>query len=285
MVSLASGTWPPATSAAGQMLGLIKNHRLDRTWLWGHRDSQGRIDAVIAILPQPGRTGLCLISAPETANIAIHGRLIRHAWNQIPAQDLTMAQALLEEPHRHAHKAFAEGGFHCLATLVYLQKTIAPTPSPAPFAAPFQIETWTPNLRPAFLQALDHSYIDTRDCPDLCGRRSTEDALASHLGVGRFKPNLWLLLREAGRPAGVILINPLPQSDAAELVYLGLAPEARRRGLGTLLLLHGIHRTAAAGIGRLLLAADADNAPALRLYTTHDFLRIDRKQAWIRVRA
>ena len=39
--------------------------------------------------------------------------------------------------------------------------------------------------------ALDRSYVDTMDCPELCGMRATADILASHKATGEFDPSLW----------------------------------------------------------------------------------------------
>ncbi len=63
-----------------------------------------------------------------------------------------------------------------------------------------------------------------------------------------------------------------------ELVYLGLAPAARGRGLGGCLMRLAEARSAAAKASHLSLAVDALNAPALSLYSPPRHAA-DRQQA------
>ena len=93
-----------------------------------------------------------------------------------------------------------------------------------------------PAQRRALIEALDKSYEDTLDCPELCGVRTTEDVLASHKATGDFDPEHWWLVQLDGRPEGCVLMSRCPDQGALELVYLGLSTALRGRGLGRLLL-------------------------------------------------
>ena len=67
----------------------------------------------------------------------------------------------------------------------------------------------------------------------------------------------------SGRSAArVLLLSRIPHSDAMELVYLGLSPEARGKGWGDLMMREAMHRVAADGRKKLTLAVDSINAPA-----------------------
>lgn len=65
-----------------------------------------------------------------------------------------------------------------------------------------------------------------------------------------------------------------------ELVYLGVVPEARGRGIGRALLAQAIRDTAEMGLPQMGLAVDVANQPAVRLYEEAGFKEIRRRQAW-----
>jgi len=133
-----------------------------------------------------------------------------------------------------------------------------------------------------FVRALDASYEQTRDCPKLRGLRATEDVIAGHKAAGRFEPDLWTLLRLDGEPAGVQLLAPVDEQGCVELVYLGLAPAARGRGLATLLIHQAYAACVGVGLPLLTLAVDRANDPAVRLYRGQGFYRVARRQALVR---
>jgi ribosomal protein S18 acetylase RimI-like enzyme len=121
------------------------------------------------------------------------------------------------------------------------------------------------------------------DCPALAGQRDIEDVVAGHRAAGEFRPELWFLLMGEGEEAlGVALVAPAPPTDATELVYLGLTPAARGRGLGDVLMRQALHATHAHGLSRLTLAVDAGNGPALKLYYRHGLRRVHAKVAMMR---
>jgi ribosomal protein S18 acetylase RimI-like enzyme len=142
--------------------------------------------------------------------------------------------------------------------------------------------TYRDDRRAMLLEILDASYERTLDCPGLLGLRRTEDILAGHVSTGRFEPELWTLLLVDRRPAGAILLNPATQGRCVELVYLGLAPFARGRGLGGSLLRHGLLALDGRPERTVTLAVDDKNVPALRLYQAEGFRRVLRRLAYIR---
>jgi ribosomal protein S18 acetylase RimI-like enzyme len=69
-----------------------------------------------------------------------------------------------------------------------------------------------------------------------------------------------------------------------ELVYLGVIAQARGRGLGYALTRYAQWMTRQAGRGKLVLAVDADNAKALRLYAEAGFQSWDRRSVLVAFR-
>ena len=154
--------------------------------------------------------------------------------------------------------------------------------------------TYSPATHGLFATTIMETYRDSLDCPGLNGLRDIEDVITGHKSSGEFDPNLWFLLCEHGHngnadggdpgptPVGVLLLSRVSRMETVELVYLGLVPAARGRGLGELLLKHALALVPAAGRSRLTLAVDAINAPAMRLYYRHGLQRVGARTAMMR---
>jgi ribosomal protein S18 acetylase RimI-like enzyme len=126
------------------------------------------------------------------------------------------------------------------------------------------------------------TYEKSLDCPALNGLRHIDDILAGHKGTGSFDPRIWFVLCEGEEPIAVLLLNRVGASDLVELVYVGIVPRSRRKGLGDLLIRQALHAAAMIGCTRLSLAVDADNLPALKLYWRHGLQATGRKLALLR---
>lgn len=135
-----------------------------------------------------------------------------------------------------------------------------------------------------FVSALDSTYLETLDCPELCGMRDTRDVLESHRATGKFDPRYWwLLIDEAGVPGACLLLNPCPEQRTIELVYLGLAPATRGRGIGRALITYGLGITCATRNGwDVACAVDDRNAPARNLYESLGFVAFGKRAALVK---
>ncbi len=137
------------------------------------------------------------------------------------------------------------------------------------------------------LAALESSYVDTLDCPELCGLRTTQDILDSHFSTGTFVPELWWLVLMHGRPSGCMLFSPIAGQRATELVYLGLAPELRGKGLSSKLLSMGIaqaraHPMLQFGFEEFTCAVDTRNIPARKIYERAGFTSFAERVAFVK---
>ena len=81
---------------------------------------------------------------------------------------------------------------------------------------------------------------------------------------------------------GCLLVNLHPDVNHAEIVYLGLIPEVRGRGWGLLLTRRAQQLARERHCERVVLAVDAANEPAARLYADAGFSQFDRRAIWIR---
>ena len=70
--------------------------------------------------------------------------------------------------------------------------------------------------------------------------------------------------------------------DIAELQRIGVAPAARRAGVGSALLDEVVAEAPATGANRLLLEVREDNAGALAFYAARGFIEIDRRPRYYR---
>ncbi len=268
---------------AGRLDQLARRLGIDFDRLWVGRDERRRIGPATLIVPRPGRTAVAFISPPRRRrDVAPLVELLRRAVAAVDPAEATLIQALLDPDERLERQAFERAGFTELATLAYLQRS-APTQADHP-DAPTGVEllTYDAELRPQFLAALEQSYEQTLDCPQLRGTRETSDVLAGHQATGRFDPSLWTLVRVEGEPAAVLLLNPVPEQRCIELVYLGVGLRHRGRGLGALLLRRCLAQCAARPEGVITVAVDESNAPAVALYRRFGFYRVARKLALIR---
>jgi ribosomal protein S18 acetylase RimI-like enzyme len=171
-----------------------------------------------------------------------------------------------------------------MAELQYLQAEVRRTfPAPA-LPDGFDWITYAPAVHATFASTIVQSYRDSLDCPGLNGLRDIEDVIAGHKASGsEFDPMWWFLLRERGEPRAVLLLARTAAHGTAELVYLGLVPPARGRGLADAVMKQALHTVAASrSATTLALAVDAGNAPALRLYHRHGMRRIGSKVALMR---
>lgn len=319
---------PPA--AAERFLESAASMGLDLSLMWatesgGRGAIAGTLRQVALAVPGTGRTVMLFVSGParrrrgSLVSVAELGAgpgatreragVIRAACEQAargidgePAS--VLAQTLLETRETEAISGFDAAGFRRLGDLAYLRR-IGPPPAathgdtlPPDVAvrsiASLLADGWTPErIEAALLLALERSYIDTLDCPELCGLRSAEDVLESHRSVGRYDGGLWWLVMASGRAEGCMLLNVCPEHESVELVYLGLSPVLRGKGLGAKLLAGGLRVVQGAafdafgdqagdptpagrcvvGPGGVTCAVDTRNEPAMRLYRHAGFQR------------
>lgn len=304
-------------SAADRFIQFAADHRIRLDALWGHLDDRGRIAFAALASPSAGRTATLFASAARTGGeVAPLATLIHHVLGSMGPLDVDLAQALVDPGETRQISVYEQSGMDRLASLSYMER---PTPRrsagatpPVVWPADLRVERWecgtgdaggataapeerrtigTPSSRAELIDALERSYVGTLDCPALAGLRSGNDILDGHLHSGTFEPSLWSLLRfrsgpHAGRVAGVCLFNSSTNaasgSGSLELVYFGLVPEARGRGLGRLLLQHGLDELRDRSETTVMLAVDDRNEPAHRIYRQAGFRTRFRRIAFIR---
>lgn len=272
-------------AAAARFLDFARTTRLPLQHVWSLIDSAGRLEATALAAPAAGRTATVFASrAAVPARIDAVGRLVETAVLGLRESDVDLAQALLDPKDPDEEAIFLAGGFRKLAELDYLERPVPRFGAIVPPELPAEatIEPWTPTERDRLERLLTRTYEHTLDCPGLAGLRRTTDILDGHLASGTPLPGGWHILRVDGEDAGALLLNRNPEGTTIELVYLGLAPEARGRGFGRTLLTHGLAGLDDDPARTVVLAVDRANLPAVGLYRRAGFRFALRRTALVR---
>jgi GNAT superfamily N-acetyltransferase len=176
-----------------------------------------------------------------------------------------------------------EAGFVRLTDLVYMTRSVCnvtTTSHPRTLGNDQRWVRYSAESESLFCEAIGRSYMQSMDCPELTNVRTVPQSLSSHRAVGVFDPATWFVLVKGDEPHGVLLLNKVRREPVMEMVYMGVSQLARGSGVADLLMDQAI-RTTAAYAKSLILAVDARNEPARRLYVRWGLVEIARRAAWI----
>ena len=252
--------------------------------MWATLDESGGIRETVLCVPRAGRLGLLFVTPPRRrGRIAALVALLEHVGRSLRDEALDMAQTLLPPSQRLTRRALLDGGFHELATLLDLHRALEPVDAAwmAPLPQGVTLHAYREARRAELLSILDATYEGTLDCPRLHGMRRTADILAGLRGSNGWVPGLWTMLHLDGAPSGTVLLTPSHEPGTVELAYLGLSPVARGRGLGRVLLSHGLSLASRRGFRSVRLAVDVNNDPARKLYRHFGFEPRRRRLAFV----
>ncbi|MDB5173540.1 MAG: acetyltransferase [Phycisphaerales bacterium] len=285
---LASASHGADDAQVHEFLAFAGQRNIDVNAMWV-AEQNGRMPWALLPILSAGRTMLLFVPPhrPTGSAAAAPGLLIDAACEWFTGRDVQLAQVLLDPADESGQRLFETHGFARMAELIYLHGPVRRAAQSPVLPTSLSLVTYSADTHAQFAGAIAESYHESLDCPGLNGVRSIDDIVAGHKASGEFDPSWWLLLRERDAmgldvPLGVLLLSRLPRSDTAELVYLGLTPAARGRGLGDTLMRQAFALIAQSPLQRLSLAVDSGNAPALKLYYRYGMSRIGSKIAMMR---
>jgi mycothiol synthase len=265
-------------------LALVERGELDPAGLFVLRGRGGLMGAVLA-LALPGACGLVWPPqcAPNGNRAALEDALLQRAADWLRSRNVKVAQALLSPEESTRADALPRNGFAHVTHLWFLRHDLAPIPQL--LNPPFSLEyrSYAPSDASLFHQTLQRTYENTLDCPELNNARSVEEVVAGHRGPERFNPELWRLALADGDPVGVLLLADWHETGDWETSYVGVVPEARRRGFGRELMHKALAEARAAAAFYLTLSVDARNRPAWDLYQSLGFEPFDRREVFLAV--
>ena len=256
---------------------------IDLSLVWAGT-SDGRLEAGALLVPHPGRSGLLMATAPrDHSHAQVIGRLVETLLRDCrDLPDVRLVQALAAPGEALRSQAFVLGGMRHLASLDYMERS-AGAAGEAPRGIPdgIRLEPWDPAERDMLQRLLVDTYVETLDCPGLAQMREPADILDGHLAAGEHDPSLWTIAWSEDRPVAALLLSPSQATESLEVVYLGIVPDHRARGLGRALM----SRAISLGNGRaertIGLAVDSRNTPAVALYSRCGFRTVRRREAFV----
>jgi ribosomal protein S18 acetylase RimI-like enzyme len=245
----------------------------------------GTILAVALWVMSPGRTAMLFVNS--LTSLVAARQCVERAGAQAFAAGAELVQALVDPNDAAGQAMYAEAGLTALATLASMERRTPGRSAAPPLPAGVSASNYDESMPALFRAAIEKSYIDTLDCPTLSGMRSIDNVLTGHqsngLG-GAFDPSLWTVLHADGAALGCLILAWTADGRSLEIAYVGLAPEARRRGLGRYLVLLAMHEAAQRGAGMISLAVDARNVPAVALYRRLGFIKVQERVAMVKAR-
>jgi len=285
--------------AAERFVRVATEHGIDlsRTYVTVERDGTGaptRVLEACLSVTSAGRTASVYLSTPDARGGEGGGHVDRVATIEAACRHMqehdapVLVQALPEPQEAWAIKALEDARFQRIGDLAYLRCPLGSNiPSPEPMPPGIEVREVS-EMMPGCTDridlgcALEQSYEDTLDCPDLCGMRTTDAVIESHLASGQWDPSLWWIVRSGTGPAGCMLLSPNPDQGTVDLVYIGLGRAIRGRGIAERLLSMGLARASSTGLSSMTCAVDRRNTPALRLYERLGFSEFAGRVAFVR---
>jgi mycothiol synthase len=263
-----------------EFIRLAKSQKPETAGLWVGTQEDRILTAALSLV-SPGRTVLLFLPVHLFSEYqsTLTCQLIRTICQNAKERDIHLIQCLLDVHDVQISPVLQTCSFERLAELLYLQRSVGKNVNEPSVPDSYRWITYGLETHSLFAQTILATYQQSLDCPRLNGLRNIEDILAGHRGTGIFDPSLWYILLDANRPVGVVLLSYLDDPDLLELVYLGLVPGFRGAGIGDILMRRAAAVAAQRG-GKLSLAVDAGNLPALKLYWRHGLHVIGRKQAF-----
>ncbi len=247
----------------------------------------GRMVAAAAAVASPGRNALVVLGPSDGASIpfAQGVALLREIRGRLFEQGIVIVQGLLPPDLSHVARMYRDAGFRFLAELRYLERDVAVDAPPQPAHDPgLSYIDYSPDLETRFVDTLNRTYVDSLDCPGLAGLRDTRDVLVGHRHSGVFDPSAWFLASVDQEAVGILLLGDVPERSCVEIVYMGVLPAWRGRGVSHGLLSLAVDTARRRRKKSLTLAVDTTNHFAERMYEAWGFAEIGRRRAWIALR-
>ena len=244
----------PSTEVS-TLLGAYRDKRLVGAVY--HRLQSGRVATVWVprtIAPEPLQTAVSLLQA---------------SLEQIAQGEVDLVQSLLEINAVADFDTLQSVGFRHVADLLYLACPLEQDAKSE--ISELKFVPYHPELHNRFARIVEATYEGSLDCPEVDGIREMNDVFAGYRATGIYSPDRWLIVTEQGIDVGCLILTEYEGQGTWELVYMGLLPAARGKALGLSIVEHAKRLALTARQTRVVLAVDANNEPALRMYAQAGF--------------
>jgi ribosomal protein S18 acetylase RimI-like enzyme len=223
------------------------------------------------------------VAVPGEQQKAIEDQLLACATSWLKRRGAKLAQTLLTPQENFLSAPLLRNGFRLITTLWYLGHSLKLPADSVTSTKILNYQAYEHTDQDLFHRTLLRSYENTRDCPEVNGVRDLAEIIEGHRAQGVNTPDYWWLATAEGNPVGVLLMAEIPEFGSYDLSYVGVVPEARRRGFGKALTRKALLAARAAGAAQLSLAVDARNRPAWNLYLELDFEPFDQREVYLAI--
>ena len=197
------------------------------------------------------------------------------------AKNFQLIQVLIDPAEQATVGMYTDRGFGPMAELIYMHRAFRKMAMP-PLPVGARLLTYSESTHPLFAAGILATYEQSLDCPQLNGVRDIEDVILGHKSAGAFDPADWFVLMAGEEPIAVLLMTRVNNMDGMEIVYVGIKPASRGRGLGDYLVRLATGHATLRKCKHIALAVDAQNRPAISLYQRHGFERSTSRIALMR---
>ncbi len=244
--------------------------------------NNGQLAGAAIAISSPGGTAMVFFGSDTVLDSGREASSLLLSAVQDAAWDSTISllEALLDPEMTDKSKSLDQAGFRLLTRLVYVRRLAQPPP-PGRVADDLSWLTYRPDREGLFCDAVERTYSQSLDCPELTGLRTMTAVLEAHRAAGHFDPALWLVALRGDEPVGVMLLSRVSGEPMLEVVYMGVAPSVRGTGAGDAVMRRAVDLSVSIGAKSLALAVDERNAPARRLYARWGFEETGLREAWI----
>jgi mycothiol synthase len=268
-------------------LRLLQRGELNSQGLFLVRGPAGLCGALLC-LPVPGRSALLWppgVIHPQDRRDAgpteIEDALLQHACAWLRQRGVRLVQTLLAPEETFLADPLLRNGFSTVTRLWYMRHNLNLPVERLNTPSRLNYQTFADDA--LFRQTLLRTYEGTLDCPEVNGIRDIDEVLQGHRAQGAFDPQRWWLVRDSERPMGVLMMTEIPESGDWEVAYMGVVPEARRRGFGREMLLYALCEARAAAVPAVTLSVDSRNQPAWNLYRSLGFEPYDQRVVYLAI--
>lgn len=233
----------------------------------------------------------CLWIPPNQG--AICDAVLRAAAAFVDEQQIPLTQLVVSPDDGYSPADCQAAGFPQFARLQYLyidlaadgRRSRAPSQTALAKPDPLDFAGYAERESQRLERVVEQTYVGTLDCPELDGVRPLADVLAGYRAQGTHRPEHWYLVQAAGQDVGALILAEHPGLGNWELVYMGTTANARGRGFGARIVEYAIDVATRRHAERLVLAVDAANEPALRVYRRLGFITWAERIVYARLRA
>jgi mycothiol synthase len=263
---------------------LVRQGELDPAGVLVAR-GRGALLGAMASTTVPGAGGL--VWPPQALagldQASVEDELVRHAEAFLRRRGAKLAQSLLQPADVRLGAALERNGYRHVTSLWYMRHHLELSAGLLRTAEHLRYQAYDDGDSELFHQTLLRTYEGTADCPEVNGVRTISEVIEGHRAQGKHNPGRWWLAENAGRPVGVLLLTDMPEWGGWDVSYVGVLPEARRRGVGRELMQKALLEAKAGGAGQLTLSVDNRNGPAWDLYRGLGFEPFDRREVFVAI--